>query len=167
MRKHFVNIISQRVIGRYVSFTPSSASTNTRRISLSHSGTKMVLLLRKKNGSINFFSLLYPFPHQTDNFYFHINSQISSAFYPNWSLILKQKLLYPKASSWKLFKSQIRVFVEATRSDIKKWAKTISKEKKYGNSAEREKESQCLQWFGNKRGKIFAGNILKKEQKLE
>lgn len=32
----------------------------------------------------------------------------------------------------------------------------ISKEKKYGNSAEREKESLCLQRFGNKRGKIFA-----------
>jgi len=41
----------------------------------------------------------------------------------------------------------------------------ISKEKKYGNSAKREKESQCLQWFGNKRWKLFAGNILKKEQK--
>lgn len=40
------------------------------------------------------------------------------------------------------------------------------KRKKYGNLAEREKESQCLQWLGNKRGKMFTENILKKRAKV-
>lgn len=43
-------------------------------------------------------------------------------------------------------------------------SKNDFKRKTYGNS-EREKESLCLQWFGNKRGKISVGNSLKKEQK--
>lgn len=142
MKKHLVHIISQRVIGHHVSFTPSSASTNTRRISLSHAGTKMVLLRGKKNRSVNVFSPLFPIPHPTDNFYFYINSQISSAFYPSWSSILKQKLLHAKASIWDLFKSQIRVVVEATRSNVKKWAKMISKEKHM--EIRREKKNLCV-----------------------